>query len=214
MLSHPILPTRTPSVHPKAAPLRPPTEEAALAALGEVCIEVLDNITRGQPPFPVGASTGPATRLCHPGTCTGACKAAYFAVSPRSRPPLPGWVPGKPWEPSAAQKAPKPTAPPPLAPSWVYFVQAGEGGPIKIGFSSDVGSRIAALQSGHGEPLRLLAMVPGSRPEEKALHGRFAPARVRGEWFRPTAELLDHIASLDDGPPTERDPAPWKGGVQ
>ena len=83
------------------------------------------------------------------------------------------------------------TDPRPLA---VYFIQAGVGGPIKIGCSADAASRLATLQVGNPEALRLLATAPGGFAEEATLHARFAAHRLTGEWFRPTLELLAFIA--------------------
>ena len=77
----------------------------------------------------------------------------------------------------------------------VYFVQR-RGAHIKIGYSTDVASRIVALEREHG-PLRVLAVIPGTRRVEKALHRRFWSARVGGEWFRPVAELRSFIQELD-----------------
>lgn len=75
----------------------------------------------------------------------------------------------------------------------VYFVQAGDGGNIKIGVSGNPETRVAGLQTGSDEPLRILATIPGGRAVEKELHRRFAALRVKGEWFRPEQELLDLI---------------------
>jgi hypothetical protein len=80
--------------------------------------------------------------------------------------------------------------------SGVYFVQAGSScGPIKIGFSDDVGKRVAGLQTGNPELLTLLLVVPGTMETESSLHNRFASARIRqsGEWFRPTRQLLEFV---------------------
>ncbi len=88
----------------------------------------------------------------------------------------------------------------------VYFVQAGEGGPIKIGVASNVRERLQTLQTGSAVVLRLLGVAyDATAPEEAALHERFAAHRIRGEWFRPAADLLEHVAAL---PPRERRPRP------
>jgi hypothetical protein len=79
----------------------------------------------------------------------------------------------------------------------VYFIQAGDGGPIKIGISDNVPLRLNTLQTAHHETLRLLSRIPGGESDEAALHEQFAALRIRGEWFRPGAELLAHIARLE-----------------
>lgn len=78
-------------------------------------------------------------------------------------------------------------------PAYVYFVQAGEDGLVKIGCASDVASRLATLQTGSPEPLRLLGVTAGGKSAESALHRRFAHLRVRGEWFVAAEELLGYI---------------------
>lgn len=81
--------------------------------------------------------------------------------------------------------------------SRVYFIQSGHAGPIKIGYSTNpVQQRLAALQTGHPEPLRVLAEVEGDRSVEADLHQRFRRHRMKGEWFRPDPELIAFIAVL------------------
>lgn len=75
--------------------------------------------------------------------------------------------------------------------SSVYFIQAGVGGPIKVGVSVDPISRMAQMQTGMPETLRLLAFIPGTRDDERKLHDRLARHRIRGEWFHPHQDVLD-----------------------
>lgn len=96
---------------------------------------------------------------------------------------------------SAVRDAFKP-APVVPAGARVYFLQASRSGLIKIGHSSDVESRIASLRTGSPEPLVLLAVMAGGREVEQGLHARFAGARVRGEWFRATGELVAFIEGV------------------
>lgn len=81
--------------------------------------------------------------------------------------------------------------------SYVYFVQAGDS--IKIGVTVDLGARISALQTSTPHKLKLLKAIAGGRPEEIELHKRFDHLRIRGEWFRAEAELVEYITMLDDG---------------
>jgi hypothetical protein len=76
---------------------------------------------------------------------------------------------------------------------WVYFVQQGAEGPIKIGFSSNILLRMERLQTANSEELRLLLRLPGSQVEEHGLHRKFLLSRIRGEWYRPTPDLLAFI---------------------
>jgi hypothetical protein len=42
----------------------------------------------------------------------------------------------------------------------IYFIQAGETGPIKIGKANDPAQRINQFQTAHHETLRLLGSMP------------------------------------------------------
>ena len=86
----------------------------------------------------------------------------------------------------------------------IYFIQAGTSGPIKIGYSGGpIERRLAALQTGHPEPLRLLAAVDGDRSTEAELHRRFHPYRRSGEWFDPHPDLIQFIAVLRPKAPAQ-----------
>lgn len=79
----------------------------------------------------------------------------------------------------------------------VYFVQDTERGLIKVGFTTkEMRGRLKELQCGNPFPIAVLALVQGTRLDEKLLHDRFEILRFRGEWFHPAPELLDYIASL------------------
>jgi hypothetical protein len=81
--------------------------------------------------------------------------------------------------------------------TFVYFIQAGgRGGPIKIGRARDVFQRLNQLQTGSPEELEILAVLAGAAVDlEKHLHQRFANSHLRGEWFKPSRELLALIES-------------------
>jgi hypothetical protein len=68
----------------------------------------------------------------------------------------------------------------------IYFVQAGRYGNIKIGHTNgEVEVRMASLQTGCPEILRLLATIDGDVALESAIHKELAPFRLHGEWFKP-----------------------------
>lgn len=76
----------------------------------------------------------------------------------------------------------------------VYFIQAGFDGPMEIGKTTlRAEHRLAELQVGNPHLLRLLGVLDGGFPEERRLHERFAPLRLRGEWFRPDASLIEWV---------------------
>jgi hypothetical protein len=78
----------------------------------------------------------------------------------------------------------------------VYFIQGVDGGPIKIGFSEDVGVRLADLQVGHAVELRVLATTPGDVLAEREMQERFSAYRIRGEWFADNFEIRAYIDLL------------------
>lgn len=79
---------------------------------------------------------------------------------------------------------------------YVYFIQAGDRGPIKIGWSCEVSRRLAELQTANASRLVLLGFIPGTQALERAWHERFAEDRLEAEWFRPSQVLLDAIAEI------------------
>jgi hypothetical protein len=72
----------------------------------------------------------------------------------------------------------------------VYFVQSVEGGLVKIGFTRKLQERIGTLNRMGAAALSFLGSLAGDRELEQSLHERFARARVRGEWFSLTPDLL------------------------
>lgn len=84
-----------------------------------------------------------------------------------------------------------------VSPTFIYFLQSGSDGPVKIGLSSRPGRRAPELQTGNPRELLLRHVVPGDRSVEKQLHNRFEPARIRGEWFG--REYLPIIIAFSGG---------------
>jgi hypothetical protein len=78
--------------------------------------------------------------------------------------------------------------------SIVYYLRRTDG-LIKIGTSTTHRARFSSLRREHGE-LSLLLAYAGGYKEEADAHGRFAAARVTGEWFRPELPLLLTILRL------------------
>lgn len=73
---------------------------------------------------------------------------------------------------------------------WLYFIQQGYGGPVKIGLASDPQKRLEQLQVGNPQTLCLRAQRPGHPELEADLHRLFASGHIRGEWFRPDTPFL------------------------
>lgn len=82
---------------------------------------------------------------------------------------------------------------------WVYFIQAGKNGAVKIGWTRQPDRRFRALQTSQHSQLRFLGVIPGDRTLERQLHQRFAVHRMKGEWFKRSGVvgaimpmILDH----------------------
>lgn len=77
--------------------------------------------------------------------------------------------------------------------SGVYIVEAQTTRMIKIGYSSCIRKRVAALRNMSPDALTLIATIQGATPEdEAALHARFEHHRAHGEWFAPAREILEY----------------------
>ena len=75
----------------------------------------------------------------------------------------------------------------------IYFARTPSG-PIKIGTSEDVLTRLGQLRYEHGGDLALLAVTPGGRKEESLIHKHFSHLRLGlRELFRPDPALLAFI---------------------
>jgi hypothetical protein len=62
---------------------------------------------------------------------------------------------------------------------YVYFIQSGEHGPVKIGMTTRrPEGRLRKLQTGNPDELLLRHVIPDDRSTEAQLHTRFAPARA------------------------------------
>lgn len=95
----------------------------------------------------------------------------------------------------------------------VYFLRlSGMGpGPIKIGCTRSLPSRVTALAAQSPFELEVLATFAGSFGCERRLHKRFQHLRGRGEWFDWAPELQAVIDAINSGTFTdEPEAAPEK----
>lgn len=81
---------------------------------------------------------------------------------------------------------------------WIYFIGTSHGEPVKIGRTSSVRKRLAAIQNGNHRRLHVLASFKTADPleAEAQYHSRFAEHRLHGEWFEPHADILAEITRL------------------
>ena len=75
----------------------------------------------------------------------------------------------------------------------IYFMRAGNDGPIKIGHSGNPESRRKNLQTAHYHELEIIGVMPDDADVEGRLKKQFAAHRIRGEWFEPVPEIIDFI---------------------
>ncbi len=79
----------------------------------------------------------------------------------------------------------------------VYFIQAGKGGPIKIGLSQCVERRCANMQTGNHLLLTVIGVIADGKAEDEAFcHRKFHADRLHGEWFAPSGLLVHFINNL------------------
>lgn len=94
--------------------------------------------------------------------------------------------------------------------SKVYFLTAP--GRIKIGHTARPERRLAQLKAADMEPLEVLAVVNGSRNDERRLHDMLEDHRLRGEWFTDNDQVRKVISGFISGeikfPLGDLDPEP------
>ena len=85
----------------------------------------------------------------------------------------------------------------------IYFIQSGSNGAIKIGYTKNMDSlqkRIPHLQNGNPQELNLLYTCEGKKEDEARYHQKFKKDKLKGEWFKPSQELISYIHSLYSTP--------------
>lgn len=88
--------------------------------------------------------------------------------------------------------------PPPPRRGVVYFIQNGDQGRVKIGFSERHAFRLSTLQGATPDALTLIGTIPGNAKLEKKMHERFKEQRIhpRREWFRVEGKLAAFLKTL------------------
>lgn len=75
-----------------------------------------------------------------------------------------------------------------------YIIYSHQNKAVKIGYASDLASRISTIQISTPEELSLLFAFQGGREIEKELHQLLAKYRLRGEWFDFTSEVFQMLS--------------------
>lgn len=91
-------------------------------------------------------------------------------------------------------------SPLPSSQAHLYLIQGVDGGPVKIGRSSDVVKRLLAVRAVEKRPLRLVSVIPNRGPLEPEVHARFIRHQRRGEWFDPAPEIFEWFRGAERAP--------------
>ena len=78
----------------------------------------------------------------------------------------------------------------------IYFAQEQHSQLVKIGFSDDPWLRHSKMQADCPGLLTVLCLEEGDTSYERSLHERFATDRVRGEWFRFSDQIAEHVSRI------------------
>lgn len=72
---------------------------------------------------------------------------------------------------------------------YIYFIESETQSAVKIGFATNVYTRLKGLQTGNPDTLKLLAHVRSTYGAEQVLHKALVEHRIMLEWYR-SSELL------------------------
>jgi len=87
-------------------------------------------------------------------------------------------------------------------PDTVYLALIEARGIVKIGVTSNIGTRLRQIAWAQRVPAAEVVPIgiySGSRLTERRIHARFAHLRIEGEWFRYTDEIYQFMERLDAG---------------
>lgn len=82
-------------------------------------------------------------------------------------------------------------------PGFIYFIQMGEMGPIKIGYAKDHQKRLAGIKTASPFKINLLYATPGSLQDEQMIHRQLRKNHfdlwLKGEWYHPGKVIFKTI---------------------
>jgi hypothetical protein len=82
----------------------------------------------------------------------------------------------------------------------IYFIQGVNGGPVKIGKTDDIDTRLRSLQRGSPVALEVIRQIDGGYVEEFWLHRHFAAQRLHGESFEFDDRMLSVVPPASPRP--------------
>lgn len=83
----------------------------------------------------------------------------------------------------------------------IYFLRNGDRGPVKIGRTNDIESRLYELRRTYGAPLSPIRIIYDYSGVlmERWMHRRFVENHIRGEWFEYHEDMLTvELPSYED----------------
>ena len=82
----------------------------------------------------------------------------------------------------------------PIGTSCVYVIGEDDQRMVKIGWSTNLATRLSALRCGSAHALMLLWVTDGGRKLERALHDHFSSQWIKGEWFGfPDGDAVERV---------------------
>lgn len=84
---------------------------------------------------------------------------------------------------------------------YVYFVKPKRGDNVKVGFSSDIISRLRSFKTVFDSPIILIGYIYSDdyKNIEKELHSFFEKKRISGEWFNISRIEINEVLKKYDG---------------
>lgn len=76
---------------------------------------------------------------------------------------------------------------------YVYFIECD--GFVKIGFATDIITRLSNIRCANPHPVKLLRKILTETPEliEESIHEECDQYRVHGEWFKLPPKVLEEL---------------------
>lgn len=83
-------------------------------------------------------------------------------------------------------------------PGYIYFAEMTRLSLVKIGYATDVPSRLASLRTSSPFEIREIAQYFGTKEDERKLQRLLKPIHYKREWFRYTDDIYDLIEDIYD----------------